>query len=670
MTEPQSASNLFSSHGMRHASNPDRISAYNTRLTNLLEHQTAQRRAALERRIQNIKQGKEYPRSYMTHNISDEDALKLYYDLTIANKPLVKARKPRGDRPPYSWAERQQQKAARKAAQKAGFDAYFTGKPEYSGWDARDKELAYARGRKIAHQLVSLPRKKMTEQEAADAKLRRQYRQLYPNAVLKPEAEAILKDKAFDGEDYTNPLHQDWVGQYPQRMDPKKREEAARTFAEMTGMLGWMPTYDARLTTVESAKQLYNPEDYDIQIYDMDMNDYTPGNVIIKKKFDVDRDGNRVELPKSDWKIVAANGYRLPDPSATQQYGRLKTMGYYSKHPSTRSRKAEPFSLYVRNTPAFAPKSKGALAPVKNLVRKMINNKWNPIAVQNSDVHLPYLFTLSYNGDRTNLIMSMSPIAFNSYVSNIARIWSAIRIYPNALKSLRTAASGGQRRTSYLHGIFEAYVESLGKAPALINPEIYHWWENAKLLDPRIETVLHRDAYIHQAVERVCDGISAKLSLPDEGAKYYLEVSFIGDIVIKLFMNFYKDSIDKILQQGGLGEYSDATVRFTLFDGKGHDDARSLQMIKSGAFTPLPITPKKNDEIAAMYHVIYWGNEYIEGAAAAAAQAGLTTTTSSSSSSSSSSMYDTPPEEKSDSEPDTDDVLDAIKGDTEEVKDE
>ena len=314
--QQQPITNYITSRGMAHANNPDRIRMYEDRHSRAQLAQREKARAAIERRHDLIKRNQyNPPRSWMTRDISDSDALDLYYQMTYAGKPLVKAHKSRGD-DPLSWAQRKEANDARKAAFKAELDRVYSG---FS--DQRDRELAYAKGRRLARKLQVGEKPKKTAEEVAQDRLRRQYKQIYPNAVLMNEGvDTVLKH--FDGEDYTNPVNQEWVGMYPQTMTPQAREKAAKTFAEMTGTLGWMPTYDPKLTTVESAKKVYNPHDYDIRAFDMDMNDFTPANVIIRKKFDIDANGNYVELPEEQWKIVAANGYRLPDPSSKQQYAR------------------------------------------------------------------------------------------------------------------------------------------------------------------------------------------------------------------------------------------------------------------------------------------------------------------------------------------------------------
>ena len=665
-------SNYFTARGMAHANDPRRIHDYETRAQAAVADRARKTRASLQARADAIRGGHVYPRTYMNSAITDAEALDLYNRITYQDKPLVKARRPRGE-DPLSFAQRKAINDARKDAFKADLNRIYT---DQRFLDERDKELAYALGRKNARQLQQLPKPKKTPEERAKELLKRQYRHLYPNAILDERVEALVKE--FDGDDYNNPEHAEWVGQYPQTMSQEEREKAARTFAELTGTLGWMPTYDPRLTTVESAKKVYSPEDYDISAYDMDMNDFTPANVIIRKKFEINPvTGERIDLPPNEWKIVAANGYRLTDPSAQQQYSRLKTMAYYKLYPTASARQAYPFSQFV-NSSVFAPKVKSALGAVKKVVKDIILAPWNRFMARKGNPKVPILFTLlgsAPNFNRVGIIFSMSPIAMNSLVSDVARLWAAYELYPLAAAKraqMDAQIANYQKAPSYLYTIFQQYLQDCGHAPPAGKTDaFYSWWIDSHLIEPRLETVLHRDEYLHSCVNAVANEMAATLARGDMGGAAQLErtIKYYVDLSIFAFMNYYAPQVAKLLQTTAPNvQFHPVSYTFSIMDGSGTDDA-DLDGVIRGTIQPFPITPIKNTDLLIKHPTLtYWGTNYIEhatqvGAAAqppplpppypapappppypvaAATTSGGNPFATSSSSSSSSSSYSTP----------------------------
>ena len=614
----QAIGNYMVSRGMRHANDEERNRLYQERRMKLIQEQRDKRRAAELKRHEAIL-NKTYnpPRSFMSTDITDQEALNLYYQMAYNGKPLVKAHKSRGEEP-LSYAQRKVINDARKAQFTQDLNRVYSD-PKFK--DQRDKELAYIQGRKLARQLQSLGKEKKSSKQIAEDRFKRQYRRIYPNAVLMgDQIDETLKD--FDGEDYTDAENPDWVGMYPQTMKPEDREKAARTFAEMTGTLGWMPTYDPKLTTVESAKKIYNPADYDIKAYDMDMNDFTPANVIIRKKFDINSDGQYVQLPEEQWKIIAANGYRLPDPSPKQQYARLKTQAYYKSHPTAAARKQTPLSNYIRNS-VFAPKSKNALASVKNFVKKVICYNFDQLT---TGYNVPYLFVLIRDGEDLGIIFSMSPIAMNSLVSHVARLWCAYELYPLVL-GMR--ADFGNTPPSYLYTIFEKYVRYCDDdipEPGLTK-EFQEWWE-VNLIHPKLETVLHRDSFIHNALDSLISASNKTFDeTPSSRTQFETKISYYVDLVIKSFMNYYQDSVNQLLRAAGKEQFDPLKNMFVIMNGTS---MRYIQGVIDGKIQPFPITPMKTIDLPIRHPDLdYWGEDYIEHAAAA----GATTTTTTSSSS-------------------------------------
>ena len=394
----------FQRRKMNHSSDTGRQKTFENAINAMRRRRLEQARATTQKRwdtFGNLSREEQQAymnkhRGYMTVNVSDADAERRY-NMAMENQPLIPKRVKRDSDEPLSYDQRQALLAQRKAQFNQSLQQAY---PDIT--DERDRELLYARGRKLARQRMKKSHK-LTDEEKALARERRDYRQIFPNAVLKGEdVEEELRE--FDGDDFTDYVNPGWRGLYPQTMPHEDREKAARTFAELTGTLGWMPTYDPKLTTVESAAKVYNSEDYDIKAYDMDMNDFTPANVIVRKKtFMKDAKGNfirdpqthkRVPAPETEWTTIAANGYRLQDPNQNQQYARLKTMAYYKSHPTSSKRKDEPMGLYIQNSPVYAPKAKNAMAAVKKYVRAIILGRADNFRKSLNIPKAPYLINL------------------------------------------------------------------------------------------------------------------------------------------------------------------------------------------------------------------------------------------------------------------------------------
>ena len=103
----QPIGNYMISHGMAHANDPARNAAYQQRRTNVLKAQRDRLKAAQQKRHEAILNHTyvDPPRSFMSTDISDQEALNLYYQMAYNGKPLVKAHKSRGEEP-LSYAQR------------------------------------------------------------------------------------------------------------------------------------------------------------------------------------------------------------------------------------------------------------------------------------------------------------------------------------------------------------------------------------------------------------------------------------------------------------------------------------------------------------------------------------------------------------------------------------
>ena len=599
---------------MKHANASNRQEAYTSAINEIRKRRMEQARNATHKRWTEF--GRLSPeeqdaymnkhRNWATVNVSDADALKRY-NLTLAQQPLVPLRSKRISDDPLSYDQRQLLLAQKKEAfNKLLADTY----PDIK--DERDRELIFARGRKLERQITKKSHP-LTPEEKIIAREKREYRQVYPNAVLMDgDVDKELQD--FDGEDYDDYVNPSWKGVYPQTMPHVEREKAARTFAELTGTLGWMPTYDPKLTTKESAAKVYNSEDYDIKAYDMDMNDFTPANVIIRKKafkkdgkgaYLRDSQGKRIPLPESEWTTIAANGYRLQDPNQNQQYGRLKTMAYYKAHPSASARREEPMGVYIQNSQIYAPKAKNALASVKKYVRSVLLDRGNTfrqsLNVSNSPILLN-LCKIEKDGNKyTGIIYSMSSVAVNFLVSETSRLLCAYVIYPAVIQK-----KDSNRPESRLYQIFRQYAESLHPpTTGYYTDEYQNWWKN-NLLEPSVEIALNRDDYLRDDIEN-----EVKLMKRARVNTYEITTRILADIVIKKMMYYYEENLPTLLTAVGATEpFSHLSYIFSFVYGRYPQDSVNTQTVASGTTKPLPITPLRKDIIKTRHNPQYWGLLY------------------------------------------------------------
>ena len=397
-------------------------------------------------------------------------------------------------------------------------------------------------------------------------------------------------------------MYNKWDGKYPQTLNDTEREEAGRMFAEMTGTLGWMPTYDKKLTAKESAAQVFNPNDYDIQAYDMDNNPLTPANVIIRKK---NSDGTLGP-------ILAANGYRLPNATPSQQLRRLKEIDYYQTHPTVDARKQQGYGAFLKEQ-KYLKESKSLMNEVKTFIKDVLTS------FKEYTVKPPAFFSLitrtAPNRPPNNLITSVtfqfSTVAFNTLIARTARLFLLYQCYchANPIPNANTAeAITFNNYIQFLHNV---------TVPPTRNQDVAldgrGEFFRVRLLEPHTELAMFRDSRIADTV-RQCIATNKRIheqelaaskqeAMGENKSSVYYRIRDLMSMVIMNTMRFGATAVAKMVG------YNDArflrnNAYIELVPGNQYANLRSAVM--SGRVEPINVSVVSNAELVKLHVVTYY----------------------------------------------------------------
>ena len=557
---------------------PDRLAVMQTKYDKAVRERAAKAREGMLARMRD----KEYVANWgiknkPDHYLGDEVILKGYTDF-MKQQP-IKVSMPRGEFPD-SYKTRKQKREAKKAAIMDQLRQVFP-----SGSTEKDLGIYYRRGKEQYNKMRGYEKRKLTDEEKDERVLRSMVHMTRPAAVMK-YADEVQK---YDGVDYPaeERITDFKPGDYPQ-FDPQVRDKAVKMFAELTGTLGIMPTYDPKLTSIESAKRIYPEEDYDIRLYDMDGDDLTPGTLIIKKKYDIDKEGNYVALPQKDWKIVAVNGYRLQNPTEASNIRRLKDMDYYNSHPTSESRRKEPFGEFTRKN--YKKMNIKVFTALKGIIRQYIDSYYP---------NHSYMQMIINRTPINNLYFTVSPIVLNTIIARAARIW-ALFIYAGADLELLDKSKDLSKEAA----IFREYCDDLDGENTTIAP--YSTLYKKFLLEPVVENFILR----HKAILQLLIDEADKLINGDDKtiqSKRNDIFTFIT-LATKGFININDKVVDMCIGSKGTSIADRlAEVAFTFIDNP-LPNAVEIAMApfsdkrgKSGE--PSPLESKRG--------ITYWGSEYL-----------------------------------------------------------
>ena len=361
-------------------------------------------------------------------------------------------------------------------------------------------------------------------------------RRSYPNAIADPALYQYRNQAHIRGKAYDQPLRfQQWMHKTPQQLTPDDRKEMAYMFAEMNGVLGWMPRYDRRFLTEASAKVALNDptgQYYSYDLYDMDDNAFTPGTLIV-----TDND---------DGRIVSVGGYLMDDATGGQSEARMKDMMYFNDNPSRVDRKKTPRAAYLASKNLTRTNNAG-----KKVVREFIERllaeeafskpirNWN--ASLNKYVEIPVCITLNAfkDGRSTNIVnYTLSSVTWNALVAHITQLYCCMYVYPVVKYD-----DFGLVPFVDLYG-GRTFDTELGNTDQVV---VEHWHE--WLIDPRVEAHLLKNKYFQKQLkdlinERTTEGESDR-------------VNRLIDIVCAFMMN---TDMDLILNAVGVRSVRDLLV--------------------------------------------------------------------------------------------------------------
>ena len=563
---------------------PEKLQSMIERYNKAQRERATKAREAMLRRMGD----QEYIKSWGTKNKPDHplaEGQNLEGYKKFINQQPIKMSNPRGEFPP-SYKERKAAREAKKAAFLQQLRSVYP--PESTD---KDLMLYYKKGKEKYDEQRGYKKRKLTDEEKQERINRSMIHMTRPAAVIK-YADEVQK---YDGKPYPDKYRiTDFKpGDYPQ-FDPKIRDKATKMFAELTGTLGIMPTYDPKLASYESAKRIYPEEDYDIQYFDMDEDDLTAGTLIIRKKYGFDENGEYMILPEDQWEIIAVNGYRLQNPSEASQIRRLKDIDYYTKNPTVEARRATPFSSYVKDT--FKKTNAKILTVMKDIVRLYINTYY-----PNSSFMRMYIPDEG-SGDQylQGVYFYVSPVVLNTIIARAARIW-AMELYRHANKE---QFEGDATREA---AIFREYVNAMDSQPPNTKNTLYKHF----LLEPVLENYLLRHKKILKILEDHVNGlyINAKEEVRVANAQ---QLWLFVNYAVKGFININDNMLDYLLAQAGKSfdeAFPISTFEFTDKE-PGEDDIEI-------AMAPLSDKKGKDGKPSALYSkrgITYWGTKYIQGA--------------------------------------------------------
>ena len=238
---------------------PDRLNAMIERYNKAERQRALNAQQAMLRRMHDPDFLKNWGTKNKPDVVLDSEKTLEGYTKFMQQQP-IKMSEPRGEFPD-SYNTRKQKRAAKKTA-------LLTQLKQVYPPNSSDKDLMiyYKQGKEQYNKMRGYEKRKLTDEEKRERVNRSMIHMTRPAAVIKYADEV----QQYDGETYPaeERITDFKPGDYPQ-FDPQVRDKAVKMFAELTGTLGIMPTYDPKLTSIESAKRIYPEEDYDIRLYDM-----------------------------------------------------------------------------------------------------------------------------------------------------------------------------------------------------------------------------------------------------------------------------------------------------------------------------------------------------------------------------------------------------------------
>ena len=514
---------------------------------------------------------------------------------------LVPHRPQRGFGPAERVARTKAKRTATKAARQALFNEHIADFAQAFPGESADSLVARALGaqnrrRNIYREAHPEYYHTPTEVERRLAYTRRGKPSVMTNEKYLP---LLARLQGTDTTAQVLPAHRSWVGKTPQTMNEAEYKDMIDNFADIVGTVGLRPTFDSRLLTEASAREVLGQTGYTYELEDRDADVNTPGTLKITRDAYTDANGRLVPA-----KVIAYGGYRFPDAKSGQTESLLKKMHYYSEVPFKNARKSIKMKDFqnryqsVYGKPASRPTG---LKIVTNYIKDILTN----MNVQAP--HAAYPAYVKFTRDTTQALPNgvlafyeLNPVAWNSLVSRVARIYAYYFIFP-----MCRVPNNNQLQRLFNEYRIKNIGNVLGENLSGALQGIINTWTNA-LIEPRVESVILSDYDIQDEMARVLEGIRSNYGRQNPGI-----ISKIVSFVIGTMFNVdYRVFTRAGLLQNG-GNSKTATFAANIPNGIAFTlaTAQEATAIATQEEAPiLSITPLRNDKLEANYK----GVEYIE----------------------------------------------------------
>ena len=466
--------------------------------------------------------------------------------------------------------------------------------------DPNQQKAFLSAGRRAYNQALGRQKAQKTQWTDAD----RTEHLNHKNSVSSKWTEKL---RSVVGNQYPDPfkshMFNTWNGKYPQTLGPNEREEAGRMFAEMTGTLGWMPTYDKKLAAVNSAQQVFNPNDYDIQAYDMDNNPMTPMNVIIRKK---NSDG-------TVGPIIAANGYRLPNATPSQQLRRLKEMEYYDTHATVDARKQQKYGAFLK-AQGYSKQSRSVMSDVKEFIKYVISSFKEYPAAPPAYFLLQARTAPNSNQVQTfrDSVFQFTTVAWNTLIARTARLFLLYQCYCRSPQIQNATTAEAITYNNYV-----ANVQQEAAAPPEFNYEVIMGGKasyfQSKLLEPHIELAMFRDTQVANLI-RACIAHNKEIHdqqmkqskanpMSENNSSVYYRIRDLMSLVIMHTMRFGAAAVAKMAGFQDIKTLKENAL-FEMVDG---DELANLRAAIDTTYEPISVSAISNADLVKKHIIAYKG---------------------------------------------------------------
>ena len=533
----------------------------------------------------------------------------------------------------------------------------------YSQFEAPiDKEAAYKQGRLAYLAATGHARPELTKDQKDFASARRKdkiaFHAYYPQAIYAPKP-----NEEFDSEQtqsYYKALRSglgqfrgtaDYVAENKWAaddgaIDDDDRAAAATAFAEATGVVGFMPTYDPRLTTARSAAQVYPREDYIFEFKDMDNNAATPGNLLIYE-MKRDKKGNVVLDPSTNQpqkgRMVAANGYRLSKPNESQQIRRLKQMDYYYSNPTVEARKERKFADFVKGKNYLKARKPTGYRQIIDFISGLFSADLDLNAVRPNKLFA----IMPVEGAQVptlDIYAELNTIGWNTLLARVARLYLELNMFPLS-QDVAAPTLEGQIWNEYKQHIQQFLASTPGVANSINPTDEQRTFMREHMMHPDLEKALINTR--QDEIERILYSINMHLSRRESSSSSSSSSSSVSpareiemqyvlhlmDLAIKELMNCNMPTIADVLknsqaviplisqfaQTTNTNDFETAAFNWFFLNYRfvpnchkffGENAEINFQRYADSLLPLVAITPAQPKLIKALTK--YWGEQYVD----------------------------------------------------------